>query len=107
VLVSGYLKAGETVEESAVRETLEETGLAVSVSHILGSYSGATTGLNLVIVVCVCDVLSGELRRQEEELSELGWFAHDRLPDWPEEWPVKRAVSDYLRNLNSARVAKE
>ena len=35
----GYVDYGETVEEAAVREAKEETGLDVRLTHLLGVYS--------------------------------------------------------------------
>jgi 8-oxo-dGTP pyrophosphatase MutT (NUDIX family) len=36
---AGHLEPGESLIEAAVRETLEETGWAVSISHLIGVYS--------------------------------------------------------------------
>jgi 8-oxo-dGTP pyrophosphatase MutT (NUDIX family) len=34
-LPSGYIEAGETLEEAAIRETLEETGIHISIERML------------------------------------------------------------------------
>ncbi|MXY71594.1 MAG: NUDIX domain-containing protein, partial [Dehalococcoidia bacterium] len=49
-LVAGYPEPYETIEEAAVREVHEETGLEVEVGSILGSYSCEPVGQNLVLV---------------------------------------------------------
>jgi NAD+ diphosphatase len=93
VLVSGFLEAYESVEDAAVREVQEETGLQVSIERVLGSYSCRPIGKNMVFIVCVARVLDGELR-VADELEDARWFTLDALPDWPSEWPVARAFAD-------------
>ena len=39
VFPGGFIKIGETVEEAAIREVMEETSLEVDLDHILGVYS--------------------------------------------------------------------
>ena len=62
-LPGGFVEVGETVEEAAVREAAEETGLAVEVARLVGVYSDPERdprGHN-VSVAFVVRVLSGEL----------------------------------------------
>ena len=39
VFPGGFIKIGETVEEAAIREVMEETSVEVDLDHILGVYS--------------------------------------------------------------------
>ena len=62
-LPGGFVEVGETVEEAAVRETAEETGLAVEVARLIGVYSEPERdprGHNVSVAFLV-RVLSGEL----------------------------------------------
>lgn len=62
-LPGGFVEVGETVEEAAVREAAEETGLAVEVARLVGVYSDPERdprGHN-VSVAFVVRVLSGEI----------------------------------------------
>jgi NADH pyrophosphatase NudC (nudix superfamily) len=95
VLISGFLEAYESVEEAAVREVREETGLEVAVERVLGSYSCRPIGKNQVFVVCVARPAGGDLRLSEE-LADARWFPLTALPDWRPEWPVAQAFRDLL-----------
>jgi 8-oxo-dGTP diphosphatase len=62
-LPGGFVEVGETVEEAAVREAAEETGLAVEVARLVGVYSEPERdprGHNVSVAFLV-RVLSGEL----------------------------------------------
>ncbi|HYN69108.1 MAG TPA: NUDIX hydrolase [Candidatus Eisenbacteria bacterium] len=75
----GFLEVDETVNEAAIRETLEETGLVVEPGEIVGLY----TRLEAAVVVLVFEarVVGGEVRTSRESL-EVEAFAPERIP-WP------------------------
>ncbi|HPF87967.1 MAG TPA: NUDIX domain-containing protein [Candidatus Limiplasma sp.] len=85
----GCLEIGETLEETARREVLEETGLALGKLEMLGVYSGPErkhTYPNgdqtfIIGVYYLCSDFTGTLHPQAEELTDLKWFPLDRLPD--------------------------
>jgi NAD+ diphosphatase len=93
VLVSGYLEAFESAEETAVREVREETGLEVEVERVLGTYSCRPIGKNMVFIVCIARYLAGDLVLSDE-LEDARWFPLTALPDWNPDWPVARAFAD-------------
>lgn len=84
----GSTDLGESVESAARRELLEETGLTAGDMTLLGVFSGPDmaytypNGDQAYIVDCVfvCRDYSGDIRPQEEEVSELRWFSPDTLP---------------------------
>lgn len=62
-LPGGFVEVGETVEEAAIREAAEETGLAVEIARLIGVYSDPERdprGHNVSVAFLV-RVLSGEL----------------------------------------------
>lgn len=63
-LPGGFVEVGETVEEAAVREAGEETGLAVEIARLVGVYSEPERdprGHN-VSVAFLARVLSGQMQ---------------------------------------------
>lgn len=93
----GFLEADETVIQGAVRETLEETGLAVEPVGIVGVY--AQPRASVVIVAYEAAITGGEMVITPETL-EVDAFAIDELP-WAgiafntSLW----AVRDYVRRV--------
>lgn len=95
---AGFVERGERVEDAARRETAEETGLRVTLGPLLGLYS--SPGETVVLAVYAAAAAEGE-PSADDDLTELGWFAPDALPDlaFPhdhrilEDWLAERAPS--------------
>jgi ADP-ribose pyrophosphatase YjhB (NUDIX family) len=96
---AGYVNRGEVLEEAAVREVLEEVGLAVRLTGIVGVYS--ERGEPVVLVVYAGEVEAGEPRPDGDEVSEVRRFQLDRLPDnlaFPHD---RRVLADWKRALQT------
>jgi ADP-ribose pyrophosphatase YjhB (NUDIX family) len=76
---AGYVNRGEVLEEAAAREVLEELGLAVRLTALVGVYS--ERGSPVVLVVYAGEVEAGEPRPDGHEVSEVSRFALDALPE--------------------------
>jgi ADP-ribose pyrophosphatase YjhB (NUDIX family) len=76
----GFLEIDETVREAAIRETLEETGLAVEPGAIVGLYSRVPAAI--VVVAYEARIVGGEPLVTHESL-ETRPFAPDTIP-WPQ-----------------------
>ena len=87
---AGGLEPGETFENAASRELLEESGLVANSLELFGNYSGEDSFLTypngdqifFPTIVYVCRDFSGKLKNQKEEVDELRWFdIRGRLPE--------------------------
>ena len=91
----GFVERGETVEAAAEREVLEETGLEVQVSGIVGLYS--YEGQIPAIAVFSADVIGGEPLPLDETMAVRG-YGRDEIPWSDLAFPsTEHALEDYLR----------
>ena len=75
----GFLEIDETAQEGAIRETLEETGLIVEPTSIVGVYSRPKAA---VAVICWEARIVGGQPRTSIEALEIRAFRPDAIP-WP------------------------
>jgi ADP-ribose pyrophosphatase YjhB (NUDIX family) len=97
VFPGGFVDRGESVQDAAVRETLEEVRLRVSVTGILDVYS--YTGTETVLVVYSADVVGGELATGEEA-EDVKAFPPEQIP-WDDLAfdSTRAALKDYLHRF--------
>ncbi|MGW0904984.1 NUDIX hydrolase [Streptomyces sp. NPDC002853] len=78
---AGAIEDGETAEQAAVRETLEETALTVEAIKLLGERVHPKTGR--LMSYTAARVLDGEARvADDEELDAVAWVAHSEIKDY-------------------------
>jgi 8-oxo-dGTP diphosphatase len=78
---AGEIESGESPEEAAARETIEETGLNVTPTHILGERVHPNTGRTMIYVAC--DVIDGNAALvDDDELEEFVWSSHTQLTEY-------------------------
>jgi ADP-ribose pyrophosphatase YjhB (NUDIX family) len=96
---SGYVDRGETVENAAIREVKEETGLDIKITQLIGVYSSASNPV--VLAVYSSEVIGGNLYAGSET-DAVGKYDPSRLPDLPFEHD-HNILEDWMNNrLHSA-----
>jgi len=78
---AGAIEAGETAEDAAVRETLEETALTVKAVRLLGERVHPKTGRAMSYTAC--EVVDGEARvADDDELDAVAWVVHGDIAEY-------------------------
>ncbi|MBZ6207492.1 NUDIX hydrolase [Streptomyces olivaceus] len=94
---AGGIEAGESPEEAAVRETLEETALTVKAVRLLGQRVHPKTGREMSYTAC--DAVDGEARvADDEELDAVAWVAHGEIADYVP-YGLFEPVQEYLDDI--------
>jgi 8-oxo-dGTP diphosphatase len=99
---AGYVNRGEVLEQAAVREVLEELGLAVRLTGLVGVYSHH--GEAVVLIVYAGEIEAGEPHPDGHEVSEVRRFPLDLLPDdlaFPHD---RQVLADWKRALQAGRL---
>jgi 8-oxo-dGTP pyrophosphatase MutT (NUDIX family) len=105
-LTGGSLEPGESLEEAAKREMYEETGLVAKNLKLFNVFSGEEFYYKLphgdevynVTATYICNDFDGELRIDNEEVVNLGFFDVDQIPSniSPPDRPVIREFINAL-----------
>ena len=89
-LVAGFQEFGESLEETAIREIAEETGVVANNVRYVGSQCWPFP--SQVMVGFVADYVEGEIQVDTTELADARWFPVEALP----ELPPKRSIARYI-----------
>ena len=88
-LPGGAIELGESLEETAARELMEETNLSAESFRFLKLYSGKELHfiypngdeLYTVTALYLAENVTGELRVNDGENTDIGYFSADALPE--------------------------
>ena len=92
----GFVDFGETVEQAAVREALEETSLEVTLRALLGIYSRPGRDPRGQTITAVYVARSSGTPRAADDASEVGLFRPMHLPA-PLAFDHAEILADYQR----------
>jgi 8-oxo-dGTP diphosphatase len=102
-LPGGRMDPGETIEETVVRETKEETGLDAEIVRKIGEYveKGIKDDVDYEYYpTCfVVKVVGGEMKRQKSEIQDIQLFSLQELPK-PLAFEHDKMITDYLKTIS-------
>ncbi len=95
-LPGGLMEPGESIEQTAVREVREETGLDIRVTRVVGLYS--VPGEGALSVTFAGEVIGGTMRQVTHETAACRYFPFDHLPEHMPDYHRDR-IEDFRLNL--------
>ena len=80
-LPAGFMEAGETPEQTALRELEEETGVIAQLTGLFGVYAGFDDPRVRAVLILYAGVSTGGTLRAGDDAIDLAWYPLDALPD--------------------------
>jgi NAD+ diphosphatase len=103
-VVAGFVEPGESLEECAQREVLEEVGVHIDNIRYFGSQPWPFP--NSLMIGFTADYVDGEVTPEESELADARWFSADALPDLPPKMTIARRLIDWFGKNGSRQPAE-
>jgi 8-oxo-dGTP diphosphatase len=97
-LPAGFVEKNETVEEAAVREAKEETGLRIRLKEILGVYSDPRRDPRgrVVSTIFISEIIGGKLKAGSDASSAI-WIDVRKIPFKKLSFDYGKTIKDYLK----------
>ncbi|MDQ2994855.1 MAG: NAD(+) diphosphatase [Pseudomonadota bacterium] len=90
--IAGFIDIGETAEEAAHREVLEEVGLTITDLRYFGTQTWPFP--DSFMIAFTAKYVSGEIVLEENEIEDARWFSKDNLPSLPPRSSIVRKLVD-------------
>jgi NAD+ diphosphatase len=90
--LAGFVEAGETLEQCAIREVLEEVGIEIANLRYFRSQSWPFP--DSLMAAFFSDYAGGEIKPDPLEIEDAKWFSCSALPALPEPVSIARQLID-------------
>ncbi len=92
-VLAGFVEPGETLEEAVAREIREEVGIEVKDIRYFGSQPWPFP--DSLMIAFTAAYAGGEIKIDEEEIVDAGWFEPESFPDIPGKISISRQLIDW------------
>lgn len=96
-LIAGFVEPGETLEEAAQREIMEEVGIKVKNVKYFGSQPWPFP--NSLMLGFTAEYESGDVQVDGVEILKADWFTKDNMPEIPQKVSIARRIIDWYLNI--------
>lgn len=97
-LPGGKIDFGETLEEGAMREVKEETGIIIKDPQVISIHNCKNEHAHFLTAGLIAKEWEGEAKVMEpDEIIDWKWFAIKDLP-YPRYFPSFEVIENYLQN---------
>ena len=93
-VLAGFVEPGESLEETVMREVLEETGISVKDIRYFGSQPWPFP--NSLMIGFTAVYAYGEIVIDHLELADAAWFSKHHLPQIPPKLSIARKLIDWF-----------
>lgn len=93
-VLAGFVEAGETFEDSIMREIKEEANIEVKNIRYFGSQPWPFP--DSLMVGFTAEYASGDLKPDGVEIVDLKWFKPEEIPAIPGKWSIARRLIDWF-----------
>ncbi len=93
-VLAGFVEAGETLEATIIREIREEVGLQVKDIRYFGSQPWPFP--NSLMIAFICTYAAGDIKIDEDEMADAGWYRPENFPMIPPEISIARQMIDWF-----------
>jgi NAD+ diphosphatase len=98
-VLAGFVELGETLEEAVRREIGEEVGIRVKNIRYFGSQPWPFP--DSLMIGFTAEYESGEIKIDETEIADAGWFDPEKLPTIPGKISIARQLIDWFVETRS------